>query len=455
MQKKSLVLMILFLCAGISLFAQEGTEPDALGFSVDIVWMFLGAILVFIFQAGFALVETGLTRAKNATNITMKNLMDFCFGALVYWAIGWGLMWGKDALGGLIGSDQFFPGTMGLDIDSGNFYKSWFFQVVFAATAATIVSGAMAERTQFKSYLIYTCFISAIIYPIQGHWIWGGGWLGSLGFHDFAGSTVVHSVGGWAALMGAIVLGPRLGKYIKGADGKITVKAFPGHNIPYACLGVFILWFGWFGFNAASTGTAIADSSTIFSGTSIARVAVTTCLAPAAGAIAAMITSWVWFKKPDCSMTMNGVLAGLVAITAPCAVVSPGAAVVIGLIAGVLVVLSVEFIDKKLRVDDPVGAVSVHLTNGIFGTLAVGIWGNAPSDGIVGLLHGGGFSLLGIQALGVLSVGAWAALTSLILFLIIKAITGLRVSPKEEAVGLDLSEHKAEAYSGFQIFSNM
>jgi Amt family ammonium transporter len=417
--------------------------------------MFLGAILVFIFQAGFALVETGLTRAKNATNITMKNLMDFCFGALVYWAIGWGFMWGRDALGGLIGTDQFFPGTMGLDIDSGNFYKSWFFQVVFAATAATIVSGAMAERTQFKSYLIYTCFISAIIYPIQGHWVWGGGWLGNLGFHDFAGSTVVHSVGGWAALMGAIVLGPRLGKYVTGADGKITVKAFPGHNIPYACLGVFILWFGWFGFNAASTGTALVDSGTIFSGTSIARVAVTTCLAPAAGAISAMITSWIWFKKPDCSMTMNGVLAGLVAITAPCAVVSPGASIVIGLIAGVLVVLSVEFIDKKLRVDDPVGAVSVHLVNGIFGTLAVGIWGNMPADGVVGLLHGGGFTQLGIQAIGVLSVGAWTGLTSLILFVVIKAIFGLRVSAKEELVGLDLSEHKSEAYTGFQIFSNM
>jgi Amt family ammonium transporter len=447
--------MIMFLCLGFSLFAQEGTEPDALGFSVDIVWMFLGAILVFIFQAGFALVETGLTRAKNATNITMKNLMDFCFGAIVYWAFGWGFMWGKDALGGLIGTDQFFPGTMGLDIDSANFYKSWFFQVVFAATSATIVSGAMAERTRFKSYLIYTCFISAIIYPIQGHWIWGGGWLGNLGFHDFAGSTVVHSVGGWAAFMGAIVLGPRLGKYLKGADGKITVKAFPGHNIPYACLGVFILWFGWFGFNAASTGTSLADSSTIFSGTSVARVAVTTCLAPSAGAISAMLTSWIWFKKPDCSMTMNGVLAGLVAITAPCAVVSPGAAIVIGLIAGVLVVLSVEFIDKKLLVDDPVGAVSVHLTNGIFGTLAVGIWANAPSDGVVGLLHGGGFTQLGIQFIGVISVGAWAALMSLILFFLIKAITGLRVSPKEELVGLDLSEHKSEAYTGFQIFSNM
>jgi Amt family ammonium transporter len=455
MRKKVLVFSVLFLCLGITLFAQEGTGLDTLGFSIDLVWMFLGAILVFIFQAGFALVETGLTRAKNATNITMKNLMDFCFGALVYWAIGWGLMWGKNAMGGFIGTDQFFPAPMGLDLESAGFYKSWFFQVVFAATSATIVSGAMAERTRFKSYLIYTCFISAFIYPIQGHWIWGGGWLGELGFHDFAGSTVVHSVGGWAALMGAIVLGPRLGKYVKGADGKISVKAFPGHNIPYACLGVFILWFGWFGFNAASTGTAITNSGTIFSGNLIARVAVTTCLAPSAGAIAALVTSWIWFKKPDCSMTMNGVLAGLVAITAPCAVVSPGAAIVIGFIAGILVVLSVEFVDKILKVDDPVGAVSVHLTNGIFGTIAVGIWANAPEEGVLGLLHGGGFTQLGVQLLGVVSVGSWVAIVSLVLFLLIKKTVGLRVSAKEEVMGLDISEHKSEAYTGFQIFSNM
>jgi Amt family ammonium transporter len=454
-RKRIVVLALLSLCVGVSLLAQEAAGPDTLGFSVDVLWLFLGSISVFIFQAGFALVETGLTRAKNATNITMKNLMDFCFGAIVYWAFGWGLMYGKDALSGLIGTDQFFPAPMDLGIDTAVFYKNWFFQVVFAATAATIVSGAMAERTQFKSYLIYTCFISAVIYPIQGHWIWGGGWLGNLGFHDFAGSTVVHSVGGWAALMGAIVLGPRLGKYVKGSDGRISVKAFPGHNIPYACLGVFILWFGWFGFNAASTGTAMADSNTIWSGNAIARVAVATCLAPSAGAIAALLTSWIWFKKPDASMTMNGVLAGLVAITAPCAVVSPGASIVIGLIGGVLVVFAVEFIDKGLKIDDPVGAVSVHLVNGIFGTLAVGIWANAPEDGIVGLLHGGGFTQLGIQALGVLTVGAWAALMSLVLFFLIKAVVGLRVTPKEELMGLDQSEHKADAYSGFQIFSNM
>lgn len=440
-------------CAGATLFAQESLE--SLGFSLDVIWLFLGAILVFIMQAGFALVETGLTRAKNATNITMKNVMDFCFGAIVYWAIGWGFMYGKDALGGLIGTDQFFHGPMALDLDTGNFYKTWFFQVVFAATAATIVSGAMAERTQFKSYLIYTCFISAFIYPISGHWVWGGGWLSKMGFHDFAGSTVVHSVGGWAALMGAAVLGPRLGKYVKGEDGRVSVKAFPGHNIPFAALGVLLLFFGWFGFNAASTGIATVGEGGIWSGLAIARVCVTTCLAASAGACSALIFSWIWFKKPDCSMTLNGLLAGLVAITAPCAVVSPGAAIVIGLIGGILVVLAVEFIDKVLKIDDPVGASSVHLVCGIFGTIAVGIWGNAEADGVLGLLHGGGFTQLGIQLVGILAVGAWAAITSLILFLLVKATTGLRVTAKEELVGLDLSEHKSEAYTGFQIFSNM
>jgi Amt family ammonium transporter len=452
-QKKFIVLAILFLCiGGVSVFAQESIE--SLGFSLDVVWLFIGSILVFIMQAGFALVETGLTQAKNATNITMKNVMDFCFGAIVYWAIGWGFMYGKDALGGLIGTDQFFHSPMDLDIGAGSFYKTWFFQVVFAATAATIVSGAMAERTQFRSYLIYTCFISAFIYPISGHWVWGGGWLANLGFHDFAGSTVVHSVGGWAALMGAAILGPRLGKYIKGADGKVTVKAFPGHNIPYAALGVLLLFFGWFGFNGASTGIATVGEGGIWSGLAIGRVAVTTCLAASAGAVAAMIFSWIWFKKPDASMTLNGLLAGLVGITAPCAVVSPGASIAIGLIAGVLVVLSVEFIDKVLKVDDPVGAVSVHCVCGIFGTIAVGIWGNVEGVAL-GLLHGGGFAQLGIQLIGVVSVGAWAALTSLILFLLIKVTLGLRVNLKEEMMGLDLSEHKSEAYAGFQIFSNM
>jgi Amt family ammonium transporter len=438
MRKKIFVLTVLFLCIGVSLFAQE---EYGLSDALDMIWLFLGAALVFIMQAGFALVETGLTRAKNATNIVMKNLMDFCFGAVVYWAIGWGLMYGKD-LGGFVGGSEFFKGPMG----DPSFYRDWFFQVVFAATAATIVSGAMAERTQFKSYLIYTCFISAIIYPISGHWIWGSGWLSELGFHDFAGSTVVHSVGGWAALMGAAVLGPRIGKYVKTPNGKVSVKSFPGHSIPMAMLGVFLLWFGWYGFNGASTLSGLSPD--------IARVCVTTTLAASAGTIGALFTSWSWFKKPDASMSMNGTLAGLVAITAPCAIVSPAAAIAIGLIGGILVVLAVEFIDKVLKIDDPVGASSVHLVCGIFGTLAVGIWGNV--EGVaVGLLHGGGFKQLGVQVLGILSVGAWAACTSLVLFLIIKAITGLRVNAKEEQMGLDITEHKAEAYTGFQIFSNM
>ncbi|MDR1931866.1 MAG: ammonium transporter [Spirochaetales bacterium] len=443
MRKKFIVLAVLILCVTVSGFAEdEYTLENAL----DMVWLFLGASLVFIMQAGFAMVETGLTRAKNATNIVMKNLMDFCFGAIVYWAIGWGFMYGTvgldaagDAIPGkFIGLSDFFKNIM----DDPVYYRDWFFQVVFAATAATIVSGAMAERTRFKSYLIYTCFISAVIYPIQGHWIWGGGWLSELGFHDFAGSTVVHSVGGWAALMGALVLGGRLGKYAKGSNGVVSVRAIPGHNIPLAMLGVFLLWFGWYGFNGAST---LSGSSP-----DIARVCVTTTLAASAGAISSLVFSWIWFKKPDASMTMNGALAGLVAITAPCGVVSPGAAIIIGLVGGVLVVLSVEFIDKVLKIDDPVGACSVHLTCGIWGTLAVGIFGDLSIlDN--GLTRSG---QIGAQALGVVSVGAWAAVTSLILFLLIKATVGLRVDPKEELVGLDITEHKSEAYAGFQIFSN-
>jgi len=437
--KKRMILLLLFIFgASLAVFAEETIE--SLTMATDMIWLVLTGSLVFFMQAGFAMVETGLTRTKNTTNILMKNLMDFCFGSIVFWMIGWGLMYGTDKLG-LIGFSDFFKGSLG----DPNFYRDWFFQVVFAATSATIVSGAMAERTKFKSYLIYTVFISAFIYPISGHWTWGGGWLSKLGFHDFAGSTVVHSVGGWAAFMGAIVLGPRIGKYVKG-NGKVTVKAYPGHNIPLAMLGVFILWFGWYGFNPGSTLSGVS--------TDIARVAVTTTLAASAGAVGALLFSWLWFKKPDASMTMNGTLAGLVAITAPCAVVSPGASIVIGLISGVLVVLSVEFIDKVLLIDDPVGAVSVHMVNGIFGTLAVGIWGNV--DGVaVGLLHGGGFHQLGVQALGVVAVGGWAAIMSWLLFHLIKATVGLRVSAKEEMMGLDLSEHKSEAYSGFQIFTNV
>jgi Amt family ammonium transporter len=312
------------------------------------------AALVFFMQAGFAMVETGLTRAKNAGNIIMKNLMDFSVGAIMYWAIGWALMYGESVGAFIGGSDFFVQGDTGL-------MRDWFFQVVFAATAATIVSGAMAERTKFTSYLIYSIFISGVIYPISGHWIWqGDGWLTTLGFHDFAGSTVVHSVGGWAALAGAIVLGPRIGKYVK-KDGKITSKAIMGHNLPLAALGVFILWFGWYGFNAGSTLSG--------TDTSMASVAVTTTLAASGGAILAMLTVWILNGKPDVSMSLNGALAGLVGITAPTAVVGNGEAIIIGGIAGIIVVLSVEFLDKVLHIDDPVGAVSVHGVCGVWGTL--------------------------------------------------------------------------------------
>lgn len=437
--KKHVIAGVLGAFVVLGIHAEPSMEDFAA--SIDMIWLIMTGALVFFMQAGFALVETGLTRAKNSTNILMKNLMDFCIGSLVFWAIGWGFMYGKNSLHGFIGFSEFFKGPMNDPL----FYRNWFFQVVFAATAATIVSGAMAERTQFKSYLLYTAFISAFIYPISGHWIWGGGWLSTLGFHDFAGSTVVHSVGGWAALMGAMVVGPRTGKYVK-TNGGTSVKALPGHNIPLAALGVFILWFGWYGFNPGSTLSGISSD--------ISRIAVTTTLAASSGAFAALALSWILFKKPDASMTMNGALAGLVAITAPCAVVSPGASIVIGSIAGILVVLSVEYIDKTLKVDDPVGAISVHMVNGIFGTLAVGIWGNVEGTAL-GLLHGGGWNLLAVQALGVIAVGAWAGGTSFLLFKGIRASLGLRVSAKDELIGLDLSEHKSEAYSGFQFFSNM
>lgn len=431
---------LLLLFAGGSVVASTVDETLALySNAFDMIWLILAAALVFFMQAGFAMVETGLTRAKNASNIIMKNLMDFSVGAIIYWAIGWALMYGISK-GGFFGGDQFF-----LIGANSTIFRDWMFQVVFAATAATIVSGAMAERTKFSSYLIYSVFISGLIYPISGHWIWNSdGWLAVKGFHDFAGSTVVHSVGGWAALAGAMILGARKGKYVK-LNGKISTKAIPGHNLPLASLGVFILWFGWYGFNAGST----------LSGTDpgIAAVAVTTTLAASAGAVAAMTTSWTWFGKPDPSMTLNGTLAGLVGITAPTAVVSPLAAIIIGLVAGIIVVASVEFFDKIVHIDDPVGAISVHGVCGVWGTLAVGLFAN--TDSITGLFYGGGFKQLGIQALGVISVFAWVFTAACVLFLIIKATVGLRVSEKEELQGLDIGEHGAEAYSGFQIFQNM
>jgi ammonium transporter, Amt family len=439
-QKGLLIAAGLLLFAALPLFAQEGEIPSAEGAyqALDALWMVLAASLVFFMQAGFAMVETGMTRAKNAGNILMKNLMDFAAGAVIYFAVGWALMYGRSA-GGWIGTSQFF--LTGLELPD---YASWMFQVVFAATAATIVSGAMAERTRFASYLIYSVVISGLIYPVSGHWIWGGGWLAEAGFHDFAGSTAVHSLGGWAALAGAFLLGPRMGKYTV-VDGKKHVKAIPGHNLPLAALGVFILWFGWYGFNAGST----------LSGTdaSIAFIAVTTTLSAAAGAIAAMTASWIAFGKPDPSMSLNGALAGLVGITAGCAVVSPAGAIIIGLSSGVLVVASVELLDKKLHIDDPVGAVSVHGVCGAWGTLAVGLFATGSGD-VTGLFYGGGFGQLGVQFLGIAAVMGWVLITSGLLFLAIKATVGLRVEESAELRGLDIEEHGVEAYYGFQVFSN-
>ncbi len=440
MKVKRIILSVIvgLLIGTTELFANEITETLELhSQALDMIWLVLAASLVFFMQAGFAMMETGLTRAKNANNIIMKNLMDFSAGALAYWAVGWAIMYGASA-SGIIGTDQFF-----LKATDNTVFRDWMFQVVFAATAATIVSGAMAERTKFSSYLVYSIFVSALIYPISGHWIWNSdGWLTGIGFYDFAGSTVVHSVGGWIALAGAILLGARRGKYFE-INGKKETRAIPGHNMPLAALGVFILWFGWYGFNAGST----------LSGTDpgIGAIAVTTTLAASAGAVMSMVISWIWFKKPDPSMSLNGALAGLVAITAGCAVVTPTGSILIGLIAGILVVISVEVIDKVFHVDDPVGAVSVHGVCGAWGTLAVGFFANTGN--IKGLFYGGGFSQLGIQAIGIFSIFVWAFGGGMLLFFIIKKTIGLRVTEKEELQGLDIGEHGSEAYAGFQIFT--
>jgi len=438
----------LILAAGAC--AAEDHAAAANSVAIDTIWTLIAAFMVFFMQAGFAMVESGFTRAKNACNIMMKNMMDFSVGSLAYWAIGFGVMFGADKIG-LFGSSGFFLSTGDPTTGDGLWQLAfWLFQVVFAATAATIVSGAMAERTKFSGYLAYSVFISALIYPVVGHWIWGGGWLSKLGMIDFAGSTVVHSVGGWAALAGAIVLGARTGKSFP--NGRRTIsKAIPGHNIPIASLGVFILWFGWFGFNAGST--------TAGTNLSIAAIAVTTNLAAAAAAVAAMVTVWIRAKKPDASMTLNGALAGLVAITAPCAVVSPSSAVVIGAAAGVIVVIAVEFVDKVLHVDDPVGAISVHGVCGSFGTLCVGLFAEAPYAGaaglgeINGLFFGGGASLLGVQTLGTAAVFVWVFVAALAMFVLVKKTVGLRVSVEEEMRGLDIGEHGMEAYAGFQVFT--
>jgi len=405
---------------------------DLVQIHADYVWTLVAAALVFFMQAGFAIVETGFTRAKNAVNIMMKNLMDFSMGSLAYWAIGFGLMFGVSATG-WFGTSGFFLS----DFTPGGdpwVLAFWMFQVVFAATAATIVSGAMAERTKFSGYLIYSVIISAFIYPIFGSWAWGslykgGGWLENLGFIDFAGSTVVHSVGGWAALAGAIVLGPRLGKYI----GKGKIKPILGHNLPLAALGVFILWLGWFGFNPGSTTAANKDIAMIF---------VNTNLAAAAGSVLALITSWIKYGKPEIGMTLNGALAGLVAITSPCATVTPLSAIIIGSIAGVIVVFSVIFFDR-IRIDDPVGAISVHGVNGAWGTLAAGIFN----------MGGTSLKIIGVQALGIGACFVWTFPMAFLLFKIIDKTIGLRVSPEEETEGLDFSEHGGNAYPDFEVSS--
>ncbi|MCI8948099.1 MAG: ammonium transporter [Lachnospiraceae bacterium] len=419
------------------------TEELMSAVSVEVfgVWFLIGAALVFWMQAGFAMVEAGFTRAKNTGNILMKNLMDFCIGTVVFILIGFSLLLGEDMMG-LIGKP-------GLDIftDYAGFdWSNFVFNLVFCATTATIVSGAMAERTKFLSYCIYSAVISAVIYPIEAHWIWGGGWLSQMGFHDFAGSCAIHMVGGISALIGAAILGPRIGKFVADKEGKITkVNAFPGHNLPLGCLGVFILWLGWYGFNGAAA-TSVAQ---------LASITLTTTVAPAIATVVCMIFTWVRYGKPDVSMCLNASLAGLVAITAPCDVTDCLGAVVIGAVAGLLVVFGVWFLDYKLRVDDPVGAVAVHCLNGIWGTIAVGLFATkaAPgNDGVVGLFYGGGFSQLKIQLLGCAAVAAWTAVTMAIAFCVIRALVGLRVQDEEEIAGLDIREHGlASAYAGFSI----
>ncbi len=442
-----LAFAVIFMAA-LPAFAEEGRTIADNQRAIDTIWILVAAFLVFFMQAGFGMVEAGFTRAKNASNILMKNTMDFCCGSIAFWLFGFGLMFGKD-IAGFIGSTGFFLSTANPSTPDGLWqFAFWLFQCVFAAAAATIVAGAMAERTKFSSYLLYSVLISGFIYPVVGHWIWGGGWLSQAGFIDFAGSTVVHAVGGWASLAGAIVLGPRIGKYTK--DGKS--KMIAGHNIPLASLGVFILWLGWFGFNPGST----------LSGTnmSIATIAVTTNLSAAAGAITAMLTVWIQFGKPDISMTLNGALGGLVGVTAGCASISPLSAILIGSIAGILVVFAVEFIDKKLKVDDPVGAVAVHGICGVWGTIAVGLfaqaaYGEASGAGAInGLFFGGGASQLLTQLYGVAAVVAWAFSLAFIVFTVLKKTVGLRVTAEEEIKGLDIEEHGMESYSGFQIFTN-
>lgn len=413
---------------------------DAVNSQLFGVWFLIGAALVFWMQAGFAMVEAGFTRAKNAGNIIMKNLMDFCIGTCVFILIGFSLLLGEDMVG-LIGKPGFDIFTSYANFDWSNFV----FNLVFCATTATIVSGAMAERTKFLSYCIYSAVISALIYPIEAHWIWGGGWLSQMGFHDFAGSCAIHMVGGLSALIGAKFLGPRIGKFSKDKDGNITkVNAFPGHNIPLGALGVFILWLGWYGFNGAAA-TSVEQLGSIF---------VTTTISPAIATVVCMIFTWIKYGKPDVSMSLNASLAGLVAITAPCDVTDAFGAIVIGAVSGLLVCFGVWLLDYKLRIDDPVGAVAVHFMNGIWGTFATGLFAtkSAPGSELNGLFYGGGFDLLKIQIIGIVCVCAWTAVTISIAFALIKATIGLRVTEEEEIIGLDGPEHGlTSAYAGFSM----
>ena len=419
------------------------------------VWFLIGVAFVFWMQAGFAMVETGFTRAKNAGNILMKNLMDFCIGTVMFIIIGFGIFLGEDLVG-IIGKPGFDIFTDYANFDWSNFV----FNLVFCATAATIVSGAMAERTRFISYCVYSAVISAVIYPVEAHWTWGGGWLAKIGFHDFAGSNCIHMVGGICGLIGAAMVGPRIGKFIRDKSGKVTkIGAFPGHNLPIGCLGVFILWLGWYGFNGAAA-TTIDELASVF---------VTTTIAPSVATLVAMIVTWVKYGKPDVSMCLNASLAGLVAVTAPCDVCDAFGAIVIGAVSGVLVIFGVWLLDNKLHIDDPVGAVAVHCVNGIWGTISVGLFAtsSAPAfaraigDGVnfgsnqiagEGLFYGGGFKQLGIQLLGMGSTALWTAVTIAITFFIIKKTLGLRVSREEEMEGLDVKEHGLQsAYAGFAM----
>lgn len=417
------------------------TVTEAASSEIFGIWFLIGAAFVFFMQAGFAMVETGFTRAKNAGNIIMKNLMDFCIGTCVFIVLGFGILLGEDALGGFIG----LP-TLGIFTDYANFdWSSFVFNLVFCATAATIVSGAMAERTKFLSYCIYSAVISAVVYPVEAHWIWGGGWLSALGFHDFAGSCAIHMVGGVTALIGAAMEGGRIGKFTRDKSGKVTkVHAFPGHNIVIGALGCFILWFGWYGFNGAAATT----------GPQLASIFMATTVAPAVATVVCMIFTWLKYGKPDVSMCLNASLAGLVGITAGCDMLDATGAVIVGIVSGLLVVFGVWFCDYVIHVDDPVGAVAVHFFNGIWGTFAVGLLATdtVPECTVNGLFYGGGFTQLGLQCLGIVTVLAWTSVTMFIAFKLIDKTIGLRVSEEEEIVGLDSKEHGlASAYAGFSI----